>query len=290
MSSQERAVRIRCQGAWLYGILNIPQQPVARGVLIAVGGPQYRVGSHRQFVLLARYLAGCGIPVIRFDFRGMGDSDGQMRTFEHVGEDLRSAVDFFFGECAGLKDMVIWGLCDAASAALFYAHQDQRVSGLILLNPWVRTEQGIAKAYLKHYYLQRLFEWEFWKKLLGGKFNPLASIQSLYEFSRNSLQGGKNSAAPEKSIGSACDLTVPLPERMLDGLQRFTGKILIITSGNDLTAREFLDLVDSSADWQIAMRTRQTEIFHMENANHTFSTREWRDQVAELTRNRVLSW
>lgn len=290
MNVQEQAICFRCQHEWLCGILHIPEQPVARGVLVAVGGPQYRVGSHRQFVLLARYLAKQGIPVMRFDFRGMGDSGGEMRTFEHVGEDLRSATDLFFSECPFLEDIVIWGLCDAASAALFHAHQDPRVSGLVLLNPWVRTEQGIAKAYLKHYYLQRLFEPEFWKKLLGGKFNPLVSIQSLYEFSRNSLRGGKNSAASEKSIGSAYDLTVPLPERMLDGLKRFQGKILIITSGNDLTAREFLDLVDSSADWQTAMRTRQTEIFHMENANHTFSTCEWRDQVAELTGNRVLSW
>lgn len=290
MSAQEQAIRFRCQHEWLYGILNIPQQPMARGVLVVVGGPQYRVGSHRQFVLLARYLAERGIPVMRFDFRGMGDSDGEMRTFEHVEADLRSAADFFFSECPFLKDIVIWGLCDAASAALFHAHQDPRVSGLVLLNPWVRTEQGIAKAYLKHYYLQRLFEPEFWKKLLGGKFNPLASIRSLYEFSRNSLRGGKDSAVSEKSASSACDLTVPLPERMLDGLKRFQGKILIITSGNDLTAREFLDLVDSSVDWQTIMKTKQVESFHMESANHTFSTREWRDQVAELTANRVLSW
>lgn len=104
------------------------------------------------------------------------------------------------------------------------------------------------------------------------------------------MRGGKSPAVSEKSAGSACDLTVPLPERMLDGLKRFKGKILIITSGNDLTAREFLDLVDSSADWQATLRTKQTELFHMESANHTFSTREWRDQVAELTTNRVLSW
>lgn len=290
MNIQEQAIRFCCQDEWLYGILNLPQRPVTRGVLVVVGGPQYRVGSHRQFVLLARYLAERGIPVMRFDFRGMGDSDGAIRTFEHIGEDLRSAVDFFFGECPFLKDIVIWGLCDAASAALFHAHQDPRVSGLVLLNPWVRTEQGIAKAYLKHYYLERLFEVEFWRKLLGGKFNALASIRSLYEFSRNILRGRKNLAASEESAGSSCNLTVSLPERMLNGLKYFEGKILIITSGNDLTAREFLDLINSSMDWQAAMRTKQTEFFHIESANHTFSTCEWRDQVAELTGNRVLSW
>lgn len=289
MIVQERALRFRCQDEWLYGILHQPQQPVARGVLIVVGGPQYRAGSHRQFVLLARYLAERGIPVMRFDYRGMGDSDGTIRSFEHVGGDLTGAVDLFFEGCPFLKDIVIWGLCDAASAALFYAHQDQRVSGLVLLNPWVRTEQGIAKAYLRHYYLQRLFKLEFWKKLLGGKFNPVASIQSLCEFGKSSLQHMEPAVAKDDS-NSSCNLMAPLPERMLDGLKHFQGKVLIITSGSDLTAREFLDLIHSSVDWQKTTEAKQVEFFHIENANHTFSTCEWRNQVAEQTRIRVLSW
>jgi alpha/beta superfamily hydrolase len=48
-------------------------------VLVIVGGPQYRAGSHRQFTLLARSLAEQGFAVLRFDYRGMGDSTGAMR-------------------------------------------------------------------------------------------------------------------------------------------------------------------------------------------------------------------
>jgi len=65
-------------------------------VLIIVGGPQYRVGSHRQFVLLARHLAAQGIPVMRFDVRGMGDSKGKPRNFGQLDDDLRAATDCFF--------------------------------------------------------------------------------------------------------------------------------------------------------------------------------------------------
>jgi exosortase A-associated hydrolase 1 len=291
MNFQEQALRFRCQQAWLYGVLHLPQQPISRGVLIVVGGPQYRVGSHRQFVLLARYLAEQGIPVMRFDYRGMGDSDGTIRTFEHVGKDLRSATDFFFKECPLLEDIVIWGLCDAASAALFYAHQDPRISGLILLNPWVRTEQGIAKAYLKHYYVKRLFELAFWKKLFSGKLNPLASIQSLYKFGKNSLRDVKSVSTEDSSSSNiACHLTAPLPERMLDGLKRFQGQVLVIISGKDLTAHEFIDLTNTSMDWQETLKTKPVEFFYIEHANHTFSTKEWRDQVAKQTGSCVLSW
>ena len=47
-----------------------------------VGGPQYRVGSHRQFTLMARAFAAAGYPVLRFDYRGIGDSEGESRGFE----------------------------------------------------------------------------------------------------------------------------------------------------------------------------------------------------------------
>ncbi|MGB0712180.1 MAG: hydrolase 2, exosortase A system-associated, partial [Gammaproteobacteria bacterium] len=88
------------------------------GVVVVVGGPQYRVGSHRQFVLLARDLAGAGIPVMRFDYNGMGDSEGGSAHFEACGGDIRAAVDALVEGCPSLGGVVLWGLCDGASAAM----------------------------------------------------------------------------------------------------------------------------------------------------------------------------
>lgn len=288
MSYREQAVRIRCGSCWLYGVLSLPDAPCSRGVLVAVGGPQYRAGSHRQFVLLARDLARQNIACLRLDFRGMGDSEGEMRSFEEVDEDITSAVDFFLKECPFLQDVVIWGLCDAASAAMFYAQQDTRISGLVLLNPWVRTEQGIAKAYLRHHYLTRLFQVEFWKKLVSGQFDPIASLRSLYAMTK-SLFLVSNTPSKSENVGIPCG-KLPLPERMLDSLKHFHGKTLIITSGKDMTAREFLDLTNNSNDWQNTFKAKQVKLSHLAAANHTFSTREWRDQVVKLTENWLRSW
>ena len=95
----ERVLMLRCEADTMLGILHEPVAPSAPvGVLIVVGGPQYRAGSHRQFVLLARALAQAGHPVLRFDYRGMGDSDGTVRTFENVDADLRVAVDALMTE------------------------------------------------------------------------------------------------------------------------------------------------------------------------------------------------
>ncbi len=285
MNFEERACTFTCNGSRLYGILSLPERAASRGVLIAVGGPQYRVGSHRQFTLLSRHLAARGVPVLRFDFRGMGDSEGDVRTFEDVGDDLRCAIDKFVQEAPFVEELVIWGLCDAASAALFYAYQDSRVTGLVLLNPWVRTDQGAAKAYLKHYYLRRLFDPELWSKLWAGKFDFVAAARSAAKITGQAL------ALPqEASIKNTSCSSVPLPERMFHGFSRFKGKVLLIISGNDLTAQEFCDLIKDSRDWQNLLASAQVSRRNLREANHTFSKREWRDQVAVWTTDWIQSW
>ena len=165
---QEEPFLFSCGDETLLGTACIPAQPSTRGVLIVVGGPQYRVGSHRQFVHLARSLAATGIPCMRFDVRGMGDSTGAMRSFEEIEDDIAAAVTAFLDHCQGLRSVVLWGLCDGASAACFYAHRDSRVTGLVLVNPWVRTTVGQAQTQLRHYYIDRLREAAFWTKLLKG--------------------------------------------------------------------------------------------------------------------------
>src|SRR3954462_4049615 len=148
MTITRQPVAFACGQDWLLGLITRPENPRSRGVLIVVGGPQYRAGSHRQFVLLANDLALQGYAVMRFDYRGMGDSTGEPRTFETVGDDLRAAVDHFLAQVPEVAEVAIWGLWDAASATLFYAHQDPRVTGIVLLNPWARSAQGEARTFL----------------------------------------------------------------------------------------------------------------------------------------------
>jgi hypothetical protein len=85
-------------------------------------------------------------------------------------------------------------------------------------------------------------------------------------------------------------MTVSLPERMLAGLGRFNGKILLILSGNDLTAQEFSDMVKSSAEWQRLLASPDVLRQDLPEANHTFSRREWKDQVVIWTDGWLQSW
>lgn len=277
----ETPLTFTCQGATLAGILHPVRAQATRGVVLVVGGPQYRVGSHRQFVLLARALAASGIPVLRFDYRGLGDSEGELRDFEAVGEDIAAAIDAMQQALPAIGKVVLWGLCDAASAGAFYGWRDPRVTGLVMLNPWVRTDSGEAKAYIKHYYLQRLLAPAFWRKLLSLQWNPLASLGSLLTLARRARSGRGAGAAPE--IAPDMPDGLDLPERMLYGLSRFEGRVLLILSGRDLTADEFRDLVAGDERWQRLLAAPQITRLELAAADHTFSSRVWRDQVADWT-------
>lgn len=285
MMVEQRALHFECASCQLIGILSLPiwqpsqpSQSAPRGVLIVTGGPQYRAGSHRQFALLAGELAANGIPVMRFDYRGMGDSEGEARTFEQVEQDLTAAIQQFFAAVPALKELVIWGLCDGATAAAYHCVNDNRICALILLNPWVRTGAGIARTTLRHYYLKRLLDPAFWRKLASGRFKPGPAARSLHLLSNAAW-----------SAGTALDASAP-PQRMLAALQRFRGRILIILSGDDLTASEFLDLQRHSSAWRTLLAAPSVQQLTLAGANHTFSRRIWRDEVARICTHWLASW
>ncbi len=278
--SREMALVLSCEQQSLVAIHHCPERVIgSAGVVLLVGGPQYRVGSHRQFVLLARYLADQGIPVLRFDYRGMGDSEGALRDFVDVNKDVRVAVNTLLEHQPDIDEVVIWGLCDAASAAAFYAWTDDRISGLVLLNPWVRTNEGEAKAYLKHYYLQRLISKAFWGKVLRFQFDVVGSVRSIGSL-LGRLRGTRCSSPASITAPLESARHLALPDRMLHGLRAFDGDVLLVLSGQDLVAREFEDLTQGSKSWQKWMSSSQLTLKRFEQSDHTFSRRDWRDQVS----------
>ena len=296
MHFHEQALSFACEGEALVGILSVPERSVERNdecsaeraVLIVVGGPQYRAGSHRQFIQLARALAAQGIASLRFDYRGMGDSGGGVRDFQDVDADLRAAVDQMFAALPDLREVVIWGLCDAASAALFYAAADPRVTGLVLLNPWARTSGGEAKATLKHYYRARLADPAFWRKIRQGRFNVGAASASLFGVLRRALGAPRADAGAGGNGASSAGLG--LHERMQAGFAAFRGQVLLIISGADLTAQEFMDMAQGSPRWQAMLAEARVTRQRIDGADHTFSRRQWKDQVADWTGAWLRSW
>lgn len=293
--SIEKAVIFDCAGCDLLGILTIPARPIATGVVIVVGGAQYRVGSHRQFTLLARRLAKAGIASMRFDYRGMGDSEGIMAPgVGGIEEDIRVAIDTFLREVPEVRTVALWGLCGAASASVLYGPQDSRVTALAMLNPWVRTAGGQARAQIKHYYSGRLRDPETWRRLLRGDLNVFSSVRSMAGVGGRALHGvatGLRSRFRSRAGNGGAELppkSLPVDQRVTMSMLRFKGRILLILSGDDLTANEFRDTVQSNPALRSALETDRVDWHDLPGANHTFSSQEWREQVEKWTTDWLL--
>jgi uncharacterized protein len=271
MSCQERAVTFSCQGEQLVGVLATPTDATRAtdvGVLVVVGGPQYRAGAHRQFVQLARALAAAGHSVLRFDVRGMGDSTGTKRSFEELSDDVRAGVDALQAHAPACRRLALMGLCDGASAALLYVHDtfDRRVDALCLLNPWLRSEETLARTHVRHYYLQRVASAEFWRKLLGGGVG-IAALKGFVRTVGYSLRAGAVVAAGTQEGRDGEDFR----SAMRKGLEHFPGSVLLALSSDDLTAQEFAGAAAASPDWRKALGRHQVQRMMLEAADHTLS-------------------
>ena len=277
--SPEQALGFRCGEAQMWGVLTRPRPPAIEAptaVVIAVGGPQYRVGSHRQFVQLARRLAEQGYSTLRFDYRGMGDSEGVYRSFEDVGPDLHAAIDALRHACPAVREVVVWGLCDAASAAMMHAVSHEAVSGIVAVNPWARGDASLAAAQVRHYYLARMLQREFWSKLASGRLEVRASIAA---FLGNVRQGWGHARA----LGSRGSGDDSYQTRMARGIAGFRGRMLLILAGDDLTAKEFLRHAGASPPWRGLLASRRVSRLDVPQADHTFSSRAWAMQAEDAT-------
>jgi uncharacterized protein len=276
-----------CLGEALIGIVHRPQVPAVVGVLAVVaGGPQYRAGVGRGMVSLARALACNGVPVMRFDYRGLGDSSGDFLGFNHIAEDIQAAVETFRQQVPQMKSVVIWGGCDAASGAMIHAWKIPGVDSLVLGNPWVSTDK-IRSAVQRKHYLQRLGEKQFWQKLFRFEYNLLAYAKAgmqkvVARFSR--LLSTRRT--PTAKAGSNADTAGNPIDRMLDGLGRFGGPVLFLMSGRSLVSNEFDELISGDPAWQAVYKRPTCKRIDLPNADQTFSDNAARERVNQI----ILEW
>lgn len=247
------------------------------GVLMVVGGRQYRVGAHRQFVLLARALANEGFHVLRFDVRGMGDSGGEVRHFLDTGNDLRFALKELKKQAPGVKRVVVWGLCDGATATIMNVESLPDIQGVMLVNPWVTTDVGSAKVQIKHYYQERLLSVNFWSQLVRGKLDIKASVSSLLSTIRRAVRQSDNSE----------DISVELPRLVFDRMESFTAATLVVISNSDLTAMEFHDAYTARYNGKNVL-PNAVSVIHVD-ADHTFSGHGQHEKLVSITLDFVVA-
>jgi len=131
-------------GLSLYGMMHIPKDSSLRkktAVILLSPGIKSHIGPHRLYVNMAASYAKEGYVVLRFDFHGLGDSEGDVEgTFVadiygsieqgRYVDDVLAAMDYLENE-QGIGRIVLGGLCGGAITGLIAGSFDSRVVGLI---------------------------------------------------------------------------------------------------------------------------------------------------------------
>lgn len=77
--------------------------------------------------LLATYLHELGVPLLRFDFAGRGESDGKLYdlAYSHEVEDLDAVIEYFWRQ--GVKRFAVFGSSMGGAVAYLTAARDERI-------------------------------------------------------------------------------------------------------------------------------------------------------------------
>lgn len=130
----------------LFGMLSQPQSSRTDvACLVLNTGVNHRIGPRRINVKVARRLASAGIPTLRFDLAGIGDSVAtQTRNAfrAQAVEDMKCAMDFL-GERHGLRRFLVFGICSGAENAVAVAMADARITGMLAFDGPTYLTRGV---------------------------------------------------------------------------------------------------------------------------------------------------
>lgn len=186
----ETAVRFRTKSHDLFGVITTPRGVPSRGigVVLATGGSYIAAPNrNRLSVRIARQLAQLGFSVIRFDYRGVGESDGIILgyTIERpFVEDLEGAVRVL--EEAGASRIIVVGSCFGARTLLAAVDRLPKLIGALLISTPVRDfpmGDNLPDRYTRELSLGQLA----WKALRSRAWRNLVAPRSREAFLRTRL-------------------------------------------------------------------------------------------------------
>ncbi len=154
---KERAGYFPVSGAHLYTVLHEAPDPQAR-VLLAGPFASERHNSYLPWVRWARSLAAKNIEVLRYDYRGIGESTGTFEemTFADWSEDLR-LLAAWLEERTPHVPMVLHGL--GLGAILAGKAFDEGIGqGLLLWSPPANANQALRATLMRWVGLEQVFK------------------------------------------------------------------------------------------------------------------------------------
>lgn len=297
MAEHREAIVFRNRdGLRLFGILHRPVDVPERsiGIIFLSPGVKSRVAPHRLYVKMTSALLKLGYPVLRFDFFGLGDSEGELPERELTDlyatvqdgryvEDSSCAMDWM-QDRLGLKKFVLAGLCGGALTGLFAAAKDLRVSGVLGLGLPVALDGRVMDASkfmtqgqlneVGGAYLSKVLKPSAWMRLLTFK----TDFRMLWRAVSRRLQGHRTKPGSGSAGSPESNLNPLFAAAFFEFLGR-GGKLLLVFSGADRLAWEFEEKFSQPNAERLGKISSGYEIHTIPSANHILSDPGWRQQM-----------
>ena len=135
---EEEKVFFDCGGIRLEGVLRPGKDHTPSvGVVVCHPHPQYGGNMHNNIVVgITRILSDQRFSTLRFNFRGVGHSEGSHGEGIQEVKDVESAVDFLKGlNRLGMDDIFLVGYSFGAMVGLPVGVEDDRISGWVGISP-----------------------------------------------------------------------------------------------------------------------------------------------------------
>lgn len=308
--TETHAVTFRnVDGRLLFGTLHLPE--VRRAELPAVvlysPGTKMRVGPGRLYVPLTNVLTSMGYLVLRYDFYGLGDSEGELEesllvdvySNIQVGryiEDGQVALEWLRRE-HGASRFIVGGLCGGALTGLLVAEREPAVEALLSIGMTVTLDSDSATpskyatrhelAHLRKGYVAKLLDPRAWMRLLTLRSDFGVIIRSmlsgLSERRRDrAATGGEppRSTLPPEQLANVNPL---FPAAYFAFLER-GGRALMVFSEKDRMLGDWREkFVDLYPDRVRRFAPQVVEHVVM-GANHVLSERAWQSEMHDVAR------
>lgn len=243
---REEAIRFGDNGMY-FGVLTEPTDAsLAKGkplVIFSNTAGNYRIGPNRMYVEMGRKLAAMGLPSIRIDVSGIGDSviwEGEWENHPYGDQltlDIREAIKALKSSKRA-ESFGVAGLCSGAFVGYHSALADESIVSVVLINPQTFVwEDGmsldvnpLANRDQTEYYKRRFFAKEAWMKLLKGGVDPRYAATALAgrvaDVTRATMAKIKSKIPIDPSKGS--DVA-----RALDAMTKRGVDVLFVFAGGD---------------------------------------------------------
>jgi hypothetical protein len=286
----------------LFCVHTVPAETVAPEVPLLVlsnSGAVHQVGPNRVYVELSRSLARAGVPSLRLDLRNLGDSIRPGREEENhpypgtAVEDLGLAIDWAQRK-HGYRRIVIGGICSGAYNAFRAALEidDPALVGVLIINPltfnWYEglslalppAFQTISDA---KYYEGAMRDPTKWRRVLRGDTDLRYAASFVLRHTAETAR---------RVLGDVLEgLRLRAPERLAKELLRLqaSGRHADFVFSTSDPGHGILN-AQAGRTLRKLSKAGAVSLSFIEQADHTFSRRDWRKELATVVTARMQAY